>query len=216
MNQTQNDGITKARLLANIERAGTSSPQFEDNAAYAAHVWPEGGLATLPEYVADSYADQHAGETIEALETRLALALVEPEAGQPAPEPEAPADPLEAAKAAARATINAIVAAKVKLAGPGAVCPTIKGVIQCDSESRINIVGLVVLTGKNPGAFPISYPLADNTMVSISAAEMGVVGAQVAGFVGTVHAHARALKDTINAAPDEAAVAAVDIYAGWP
>jgi hypothetical protein len=216
MNQTQIDGITKARLLANIANAGTSAPQFPDNAAYAAHVWPDGDL---PEWVADDYARQHAGETIEALETRLAVALAQPEAEQPTPEPEAPADPLDAAKAAALGIVRATVAAKTLLKGPGSVCTTPFGPVNCDESSRVNISGAVtgaLAAGGIGQPFAVTWTMADNTRVPLDGMAMIGMGLSVLQFVAAVHGHAQMLKEAINAAPDLDAVAAVDVYAGWP
>ena len=82
MNQTQLDGITKARLRCNIERARGTDPQIETDADYIAFVTASAGLSEFPESAADSYAAQHAGVTIAELETELAEALT------PEPEPE--------------------------------------------------------------------------------------------------------------------------------
>lgn len=75
MNQTQLDGITKARLSANIASAQSGEELHADDAAYVAFVCAIVGLASLPDYAADSYADQHAGKTIAELEQELADAV---------------------------------------------------------------------------------------------------------------------------------------------
>ena len=72
MTPTQIEGITKARLVCNVDRK--IEDQFADNAAYVAWVCQFAGLETLPDYAADSYAAQHAGKTVEELEAEVAAA----------------------------------------------------------------------------------------------------------------------------------------------
>jgi len=79
MNQAQIDGITKARLTANIALAASGKPLYDDNAAYEAFVCESAGIDTLPDAAADSYAAQHAGKTVAELETELADALAKAE-----------------------------------------------------------------------------------------------------------------------------------------
>lgn len=74
MNQTQLDGITKARIVANLARVSTGDLHADD-AAYVAFVCASAGLETLPDYAADSYAAQFAGKTIHDLEVELAAAI---------------------------------------------------------------------------------------------------------------------------------------------
>lgn len=75
MNQTQLDGITKARLVASIARVQANQQPYDDDAAYLAKVCADAGLESLPDYAADSYAAQHAGDTIAQLEQALADAI---------------------------------------------------------------------------------------------------------------------------------------------
>ena len=75
MNQTQLDGITKARLAANIALARTGATLYADDAAYVAKVCADVGLQALPDTAADSYAAQYAGKTIAALESALVAAV---------------------------------------------------------------------------------------------------------------------------------------------
>lgn len=75
MNQTQLDGITKARLLASIALVQANQLPYADDAAYMAKVCEDAGLAELPERAADSYAAQHTGRTIAELEAELAAAI---------------------------------------------------------------------------------------------------------------------------------------------
>lgn len=74
MNQTQLNGITKARLSANIALAASGAVLYADDAEYVAYVCAAANLPDLPETAADSYAEQYAGATITELE--LALAAV--------------------------------------------------------------------------------------------------------------------------------------------
>ncbi len=74
MNQTQLDGITKARLADNITRVSTGDLHADD-AAYIAFVCASAGLETLPDYAADSYSAQFAGKTIAGLEAELEAAI---------------------------------------------------------------------------------------------------------------------------------------------
>ena len=66
MNQTQLDGITKARILASIAEVQANKMPYTDDAAYLLHVCAS---------AADSYASQHAGKTIAELEQELAAAI---------------------------------------------------------------------------------------------------------------------------------------------
>ena len=75
MNQTQLDGITKARLVCNLARASGNDPQFDTDADYVTFVTTTVNLESLPDSAADSYATQHADKTIEGLEAELAAAL---------------------------------------------------------------------------------------------------------------------------------------------
>lgn len=75
MNQKQLDGITKARLIDSIAQVQSGQSVCKDDAEYIAKVCPSAGLETLPDYAADSYAEQHAGKTIAELEAELAAAI---------------------------------------------------------------------------------------------------------------------------------------------
>jgi len=75
MTQDQLDGITKARLVANIANASDPAKQIATDAEYVAYVCKMAGIDALPDEALDSYAAQHAGESIEGLELRLADAL---------------------------------------------------------------------------------------------------------------------------------------------
>jgi hypothetical protein len=75
MNQTQLDGITKARLSANITLAKSGAALYANDAAYIAKVCADANLQTLPDRAADSYAAQYVGKTIAALELELVAAV---------------------------------------------------------------------------------------------------------------------------------------------
>ena len=75
MNQTQLDGITKARLTGSIARLQAREQPFADDAAYIAFVCESAGLSELPDSAADSYAAQYANQTITELEQALADAI---------------------------------------------------------------------------------------------------------------------------------------------
>ena len=74
MNQAQLDGITKARLSANIAQVSAGN-LYPDDAAYIAKVCADANLSALPIEAADSYAAQYAGKTILEPETELAAAI---------------------------------------------------------------------------------------------------------------------------------------------
>jgi len=79
MNQTQIDGITKARLIGNAALAASGKTLHDDNDAYLAYVCQSAGIETLPDAAADSYAAQHADKTIAQLEAELNEALAKAE-----------------------------------------------------------------------------------------------------------------------------------------
>ena len=76
MNQTQLDGITKARLVASIALLQDNQTPYADNDAYITKVCTDAGLTSLPDSAAESYANQHAGKTIAELEAELNAAIV--------------------------------------------------------------------------------------------------------------------------------------------
>lgn len=75
MNQTQLDGITKARLVGSIAKVNAGEQPYADDAAYVAFICTSAGLESLPDSAADSYAAKHAGKTIAELEQELAAAI---------------------------------------------------------------------------------------------------------------------------------------------
>jgi hypothetical protein len=87
MNQKQLDGITKARLIDSIAQVQSGQSVCKDDAEYIAKVCSSAGLETLPDYAADSYAEQYAGKTIAELEIELneAIDKAPPEQETPVP-----------------------------------------------------------------------------------------------------------------------------------
>ena len=75
MTQDQIDGITKARLVANIANASDPAKQIATDADYITYVCKMAGIDALPDEALDSYVVQHWGASIEDLEIRLADAL---------------------------------------------------------------------------------------------------------------------------------------------
>ena len=69
MTPEQIDGLSKARLRCNLDRAVVD--QFADNDAYATWVCEMVGIDSLPEEALDSYAAQHEAVTVKELETQL-------------------------------------------------------------------------------------------------------------------------------------------------
>lgn len=84
------EGLTKARLAANLARVGSNESQFATDADYAAWVCAAVGIATLPTTAAESYFEQYAGKTVVEMETALSDAIIaaseaNPEAPLPTP-----------------------------------------------------------------------------------------------------------------------------------
>jgi len=206
MTPEQIEGITKARLAANI---AAKAMAYATDADYIAHVYGQAGLDALPETAADSYAAQWAGETVEALETRLAEALAEAVDKPTPPEPVIPTDPVGAAKARA----EAIFVAKCVTKSPAAVCATPAGIVQCDEASRGLITGAVVtaMCATQAGQpFSVVWTLADNTHVTLDAPGMIGMGMAVSRYVAQCHYHKVQLKAAIDAGD------APELEVGWP
>lgn len=102
---------------------------------------------------------------------------------------------------------------------PGSMATTPFGTVQVDAKSKQNVNGLVTmaLIAKGAGA-PFSEPftLADNTTVTLSADHMIGLGVAVGQHVAAVYERSRQIRAAIEAASDHAAMAAIDIEAGWP
>jgi len=127
----------------------------------------------------------------------------------------APVVPLDDLKAAlwteAKALRDAAIDAGVDVAGIGR--------FDSDPASRGNINGAVTmaLVAASTGQpFEISWRLADNSVTTLSGAQMIAVGVAVGQHVAACHAAAQAIGIAIQAAADRSALATIDIGAGWP
>lgn len=99
-----------------------------------------------------------------------------------------------------------------------------------DAESQKRITGAAALAGfaltlggKLPGDLlwhggdtPFTWIAADNSLVQLDAPSTFALGQAAATWESAHVFAARALKDAIAAAPDDAALDAIDITAGWP
>lgn len=93
------------------------------------------------------------------------------------------------------------------------------GTFDTDEVSRGNITGAVTmaLIAQGAGApYSIGWKLADNTIATLNAAGMIGAGGAVGQYVAACHANVQGLGLAIEAASDLAAVAAIDVGAGWP
>lgn len=100
----------------------------------------------------------------------------------------------------------------------GAMTPF--GVVQTDPVSRATINGLVtralIAEVKEEAGFARTFTKADNSRVSLNAAQIIAVGEVVEAFVNAVHEHSQNLRDQIDAAVDMAELLAINISIGWP
>lgn len=97
-------------------------------------------------------------------------------------------------------------------------CATPSGAVDTDAESRNLISGSVVMAQLAGAAFSTSWRLADNNYVTLDAAAMIALGMAVGRFVAACYLASFAISDALDAAAaiDAAAIAAVDIQAGYP
>lgn len=75
MTDQQIEGLTKARLVSNIERLTQGLPPFENDADYMAFVTTTAGLKEFPLGAADSYFEQWGHVSLEDLTGALTGAL---------------------------------------------------------------------------------------------------------------------------------------------
>lgn len=100
-----------------------------------------------------------------------------------------------------------------------ATAPTPKGVVQCDSASKDNINGAVlmaILASQTNTPFEITWTMADNTNIPHTGPEIIAMGQAVGSYVGSCHAQGIILKSQVDAAKTLAEVDAIDITVGWP
>lgn len=122
---------------------------------------------------------------------------------------------LAVVKAMIRAQINSH---RDRLASGPVATPT--GPVDADPASVQKINGAVVmamLAMQAAQPFALDWTMADNSRSEHSAAQIVAMGQAVAVHVATCHAVAAALKAALEAAPDMAAIAGLDIAAApWP
>lgn len=94
-------------------------------------------------------------------------------------------------------------------------CDTPAGRVQSDPDSRGLINGAVTMAMIDPD-FLLDFTLANNATVALDGPAMIAVGQAVGSFVATAHAVAVTKRAAIDAATTLAAVAEVDLEAGWP
>lgn len=126
----------------------------------------------------------------------------------------APVVEIATRKAALRDTVNAY-----KRAMQNGVAPTPVGPVDCDTDSRNKLNGAVLmamLAAQAGQPFAIEWTLADNSNAPLNGPGMIAMASAVGTYVAACHAHAQALKAAIAAAPDHAALDAIDLLAGWP
>lgn len=64
--------------------------------------------------------------------------------------------------------------------------------------------------------FTVDWTCADNSVLTLDARTMMAMPLALSQYSATLHAHARSLKAAVEVATDKAALAAIDIQAGWP
>lgn len=92
---------------------------------------------------------------------------------------------------------------------------------QLDDASQARITGLAVkadrfLSGAAGATWGGKFIAADNTETTFTAAEFGLFADAASNAVIDRRLYARGLKNSILAAPDQAALDAIDPLAGWP
>lgn len=204
MNQTQLDGITKARLLTNIALAASGATLYADDAAYSAHVCASAGLDTLPDSAADSYAAQYMDKTIEALEQALVDAVqAKLDASQIGGEGQPAIPPVSAGMVweSIKRHRDRLKASGVKAGGHW---------FHSDADSRIQQLALFVMGASVPG---VPWKTLDGSFVTMTQ----TLAAQI--FQGTalsdmaIFSAAERHLVGVNAAAD---AATYDWSSGWP
>lgn len=98
-------------------------------------------------------------------------------------------------------------------------CATAWGRVDTDSDSQIKVSGAVqmaMLAQMAGDPYSIDWTMADNSQVTLDAAGMMQMGVTVGEHVKACHAAGTNIRAAIEAAADEAALAAIDITAGYP
>lgn len=123
-------------------------------------------------------------------------------------------EPLEPAKERRRAAVTAIKDTK-----QASLAATSFGIVQNDAKSKTLMNGAVsmALVAKTSGQpFSITWTMADNSEVTLSADQMIQMGVETGSYVDAVQQYSNSLKAQINAASSIAEISAIDIEAGWP
>jgi hypothetical protein len=97
--------------------------------------------------------------------------------------------------------------------------PTPFGAVDNDDSSKIKINGAVtmaMLAVQQSAAFSVDWTMADNSVVTLDAPSMMLMGEAAGQYVAAIHERARVLKEQIEAATTMAELDAIDIEAGWP
>ena len=127
-------------------------------------------------------------------------------------EPEAPS--LESLKQAAWAIVREDRDRRIS-----GGCETPLGRVDTDADSRGLIAGAVqmaMLSQMLSQPYSVDWSMEDNTVATHSAAQMITMGLTVGGYVEDCHARGRAIRGAIDAAADEAELAAIDTESNWP
>lgn len=93
------------------------------------------------------------------------------------------------------------------------------GTFDSDPLSRSNINGAVtgaLVAGQLGQPFEVSWKLADNSIETLDGPAMIAAGMAVMQHVAACHANSQVLGTAIMAAPDGAALDAINIGVGWP
>lgn len=85
-----------------------------------------------------------------------------------------------------------------------------------DERSVLRITQAALAAQVFGPAFSIDWTAADNSVVTLGQAAMLGMPAALAARAGALHQYASSLKTQIAAAPDAAALAAIDLGNGWP
>lgn len=102
----------------------------------------------------------------------------------------------------------------------GGGCMTPSGRVQTDAEKslvKINGASSAAIVSKMAGLpFSVDFTMEDNSVEVLDADGMIAVGMAVVAYVNECQKAGTAIRDAIDAAPDKAAIDAIDITAGYP
>jgi hypothetical protein len=166
-------------------------------------------------YAVELHGDAIPGDAVKISEAEHAALLDGQAAGlriETAPDgaPVLAAPPLDDLKVARKAAAQAALAARIALGMPWA-----DQTLQIDeaSQGRLSAAVLMAQYGLPQG---FAWRMADNSWLPVDAASLVTMARAAGAHVTALRAHYWGLADAIAAAPDAAAVEAVDLDAGWP